>query len=90
MNSRPLVRVDSLPTDGSPVLTPGHQIIGRPICAIPTTVDRRHRHQASQEMELDPTAARGHLDEMEQDLPARIAEERPNGEQHNPTCRLEI
>ena len=39
LNSRPLMPVDSTPSDGTPILTPGHFLIGRPLRALPTQVD---------------------------------------------------
>lgn len=39
LNSRPLVATDSMPTDGSVVLTAGHFLIGRPLRAVPISVD---------------------------------------------------
>ena len=39
MNSRPLMPMDSSPTDGVQVLTPGHFLIGRPLCSLPEKFD---------------------------------------------------
>lgn len=39
LNSRPLLTTDSMPLDGVPVLTPGHFLIGRPLRAVPLSVD---------------------------------------------------
>ena len=39
LNSRPLLPIDSMPTDGAPVLTPGHFLLGRPLGSVPLTVD---------------------------------------------------
>ena len=38
-NRRPLMPVDSTPSDGTPILTPGHFLIGRPLRALHTRVD---------------------------------------------------
>ena len=35
LNSRPLVRADSSDDDGIEILTPGHFLIGHPLCALP-------------------------------------------------------
>ncbi len=39
MNSRPMIPVDSMESDGSCALTPGHFLIGRPLKAPPTPTD---------------------------------------------------
>ena len=39
LNSHPLMPVDSTPSDGTPILIPGHFLIGHPLRALPTRVD---------------------------------------------------
>ena len=39
LNSRPLELMDSNPTDGTVVLTPGHFLIGRPLRVLPLAAD---------------------------------------------------
>ena len=39
LNSRPLMPMDSAPTDGAQILTPAHFLIGRSLRALPTKLD---------------------------------------------------
>ena len=40
VNSRLLVTLDSVSTDGVQALTPGHFLVGRPLRALPEAMDR--------------------------------------------------
>ena len=40
LNSRPLLPLDTTPSDGSIFLTPGHFLIGRPLKSLPIRIDK--------------------------------------------------
>ena len=52
LNSRPLLHLDSTSPDGMSPLTPGHFLIGRPLCPLPSRVDTTSKLTSLQCWEL--------------------------------------